>query len=57
MTHTCKNCSNNFKGDFCNQCGQKYNVSGFTFKHFFEEAFPAFTHADKGVLVLVKALC
>ncbi|WP_462249087.1 DUF3667 domain-containing protein [Ferruginibacter sp.] len=56
MIHTCKNCHHNYKGNFCTECGQKNTVTAFTFKHIFQEAFHAFTHTDKGFLVLVKKL-
>jgi hypothetical protein len=56
MDHICKNCNHHFKGEFCSQCGQKHSVLRFTFAHIFSEAFHAFTHADKGVLILVKKL-
>ncbi len=52
----CKNCGVHFKGSFCSSCGQKFNVSAFTFRHIFEEAFHAFTHADKGFLIMLKKL-
>ena len=56
MNHVCKNCGSHYKGNFCSECGQKHNVSSFTFKHIFQEAFHAFTHADKSFLVMVKKL-
>ncbi len=56
MNHVCKNCGQHYRGNFCSECGQKNNVAIFTFKHIFEEALHAFTHADKSFLVLVKKL-
>jgi Protein of unknown function (DUF3667) len=56
MINTCQNCGNHNKGNFCGECGQKFSVTSFTFKHIFQEAFHAFTHADKGILVLIKQL-
>lgn len=56
MTHICKNCNHHNNGNFCSECGQKFSVTSFTFKHILHEAFHAFTHADKGILVLMKKL-
>lgn len=56
MTHICKNCNQHYKGNFCSNCGQKADVSVFSFHHIFHEAIHAFTHADKSFLVLLKKL-
>lgn len=56
MTQICKNCNHHNNGNFCSNCGQKFSVTSFTFKHILHEAFHAFTHADKGILVLMKKL-
>lgn len=56
MNHSCQNCGNHYKGSFCNLCGQKHNVQRFTFRHILAEVFHAFTHADKGVLPLIKKM-
>ncbi|MFZ1527839.1 MAG: hypothetical protein WAT19_03755 [Ferruginibacter sp.] len=56
MTQTCKNCGNHFKGIFCNNCGQKFAVERFSFRHIFSEVIHAFTHADKGFLSLLKKM-
>ncbi|MEP6583851.1 MAG: DUF3667 domain-containing protein [Ginsengibacter sp.] len=56
MDHTCSNCSNTFDGKYCNSCGQSVNVPRFTLNHIFEEAFHAFTHADKSFIGFVKDL-
>lgn len=53
---TCKNCETTFEGNFCSQCGQKAEIHRVTFKHFLHEFFHAFTHTDKGILLLMKAL-
>lgn len=42
--------------NFCANCGQKSPVHRFTIKHFIHESFHAFTHADKGLLHLLKEL-
>jgi hypothetical protein len=52
----CKNCGHSFEGNFCSNCGQTANIHRVTFKHFTHELFHAFTHADKGFLLLAKSL-
>lgn len=52
----CKNCEVALDGKFCANCGQKANVSRLTFVHVMHEFFHAFTHADKGVLLLAKKM-
>ncbi len=56
MQNQCLNCQTAFTGNFCNHCGQKKEVKRFTFSYIFSEFFHAFTHADKGVLVLLKQI-
>ncbi|MEO8116280.1 MAG: DUF3667 domain-containing protein [Bacteroidota bacterium] len=56
MDQICKNCGNSFTKNYCNDCGQKYDVPRFTFKHIFEEALHAFTHADKSFLSFARKL-
>lgn len=56
MDHLCRNCGNTFDGSYCNNCGQKCNVPRFTFKHIIEEAFHAFTHADRSFIGFIKKL-
>src|SRR5688500_16468941 len=52
----CKNCDVLLEGNFCRQCGQKADTNRITFKHFLHEFFHAFTHSDKGILLLMKDL-
>jgi len=52
----CKNCDATLSGNFCANCGQKADIHRITFKHFLHEFFHAFTHTDKGILLLMKAL-
>ncbi|TCC88211.1 DUF3667 domain-containing protein [Pedobacter frigiditerrae] len=54
----CLNCDTHLVKEqkFCSQCGQPAVVHRFTLSHFFHEAFHAFTHADKGLLYLLKEL-
>ena len=58
MTHdsTCKNCGASLSGNFCANCGQKSEIHRVTFGHFAHEFFHAFTHTDKGILLLIKEL-
>lgn len=53
---TCKNCSSAITGNFCSNCGQKGEVHRITIKHVIHDFLHAFTHADKGFLLLVKDL-
>jgi hypothetical protein len=52
----CLNCEGNLLPDqkFCSQCGQQAQVKRFTLGHFMHEVFHAFTHADKGIVFLLK---
>lgn len=52
----CKNCEVTLDGKFCSNCGQKADVARLTFVHVMHEFFHAFTHADKGFLLLAKRL-
>ena len=52
----CKNCDQPLNGNFCANCGQKADIHRITFKHFLHEFFHAFTHTDKGILLLMKEL-
>lgn len=53
---TCKNCAATFEGKYCSNCGQSANIHRITFKHLVHEFFHAFTHTDKGFILLAKAL-
>lgn len=52
----CKNCTNQFEGNYCNNCGQTSDTHRFTLKHIIHEAVHTFTHADKGLLKLIPDL-
>lgn len=52
----CKNCEAALTGNFCANCGQKSEIGRITFKSFLHEFFHAFTHTDKGILLLMKEL-
>lgn len=53
---TCKNCQTTFDGKFCPNCSQKADTHRLTVAHFGHEVFHAFTHTDRGVLLLMKEL-
>jgi hypothetical protein len=47
----CKNCGNQFSGNYCNQCGEKvYTEHDKTFRHFIEDGFHFITHFDSKLL-------
>lgn len=49
--HICKNCGNQFEGNFCNLCGEKvYTEHDKTFAHFLEDGFHFITHFDSKLL-------
>ena len=54
----CLNCETHLSKtqNFCSVCGQAASTHRFTVVSFFHEGFHAFTHADKGVLYLLKEL-
>lgn len=54
----CTNCGSNLdpQQKFCSNCGQKTDVHRFTLPHFFHEMIHAFTHADKGIFLLILEL-
>lgn len=55
---TCPNCSAPLNKDFryCPACGQTTHLHRFNLAHIGHEAFHALTHADKGILHLLKNL-
>lgn len=56
MTSSCKNCSNSFEGNFCNQCGQKSSVDELMLKDVLKEFWHSLTNTDSGILRLIKDL-
>lgn len=54
---TCKSCKNNFKGNYCNNCGEKV-VKGadFTLKKIFSQALDSITHLDSKLFKTLKLL-
>jgi len=56
--YLCPNCGRDLSvgQKFCDTCGQKNNFHRFTVGHVSHEFFHAFTHADSGILVLIREL-
>jgi len=56
-TH-CLNCERAVEKtqNFCSNCGQQIAIHRFSIPHFIHEGFHAFTHADKGIIYLLKGL-
>ncbi len=52
----CKNCGNQFEGNYCNNCGQTADIHRIKLKHVTHEAIHTFTHADRGLLKLIPDL-
>lgn len=56
MTIICKNCNQNFKGHFCNNCGQSAETHEIDAHHFWHEIQHGILHIDKGILYTTKQL-
>ena len=58
QSSVCLNCNFDFKvGEkYCSNCGQNNNTHRLQFSHIWHDIFHAFTHADKGILHLIKQL-
>ena len=54
----CLNCSFDFKvgENFCSNCGQNTETHRLNVTHIWHDIFHAVTHADKGILHLIKQL-
>ncbi|HMS65061.1 MAG TPA: DUF3667 domain-containing protein [Ignavibacteria bacterium] len=52
----CKNCNNEFEGNYCNNCGQRSVKDRITLKEIISDFFQSFTHVDKGIIFLIKDL-
>ncbi len=52
----CKNCDNNFEGDFCNNCGQKASVQKVNFNYFINEISNSFFQVNRGIFYTLKEL-
>lgn len=52
----CKNCGNNFTGNFCNNCGQKADTKRFKLKEIIDEIQASIFNLDKGLFFTTKQL-
>ena len=52
----CKNCGNEFNGNFCNQCGQKASVKRLTYRSLADNLLQGFLHVDKGFFYTIRML-
>lgn len=55
--NTCLNCSNQFDGKFCNECGQKAATHRFTIHEWMHEIPHSILHVDGGFFHTFKNLC
>ncbi len=53
----CQNCSNQFDGNFCNECGQKAATHRFTLHEWLHEIPHSIFHVDSGFFHTFKNLC
>lgn len=56
MVITCKNCNHNFKGKFCNHCGQSADTHDINLHFLWHDIQHGLLHFDKGVLFTLKEL-
>jgi len=52
----CKNCENNFSGNFCNYCGQKSTIERINFKFLINEIPNSIFQLNRGFLFTIKEL-
>lgn len=52
----CKNCANQFEGNYCNQCGQPATTHRLNFHFLWHDLQHGLFHMDKGVLYSLKEL-
>jgi hypothetical protein len=53
----CKNCANEFDGNFCPNCGEKkLSKHDLSIGHFFQEGLESFVHLDNKILRTLKVL-
>ena len=52
----CKNCKQDFNGNFCNNCGQKSTVRKVDFKYLLDEIPKSILQIDRGFLFTLKEL-
>ena len=53
---TCKNCGTDYKGNYCNYCGQKSDIERLNLKYLLHNLFHATTHLDAGYFYTLKEL-
>lgn len=56
MLLTCKNCSRNFKGNFCGYCGQKANTQRMDLHFLWHDIQHGILHVDKGFFYTISQL-
>lgn len=56
MNLNCKNCNQNFKGNYCNHCGQSADTHRLNFHFLWHDIQHGLFHFDKGVLYTAKEL-
>lgn len=54
--NTCKNCNNKFRGQYCNNCGQKASTGKLTFRSVIDNLAYGITNCDTGILFTYKEL-
>ncbi len=52
----CKNCEQNFEGNFCNNCGQNSNVQKINFNYLVDEISNSVLQVNRGILFTIKEL-
>lgn len=52
----CKNCDNQFQGNFCNNCGQTANTHAINWHYIVHDIQHGIFHVDKGILFTIKEL-
>jgi len=56
MTVNCKNCKQNFKGKFCNHCGQSADTHDINFHFLWHDIQHGLLHFDNGIFYTIKQL-
>ncbi|WP_340112785.1 DUF3667 domain-containing protein [Maribellus mangrovi] len=54
--HTCKNCDNQFEGEYCNKCGQNIHLHKINLKYVWFDVSQGLLSFDTGFLYTVKQL-
>jgi hypothetical protein len=49
-THICMHCNNQYEGDYCNVCGQKYDVDRITWSYVYQNIFTGLLNLGEGFL-------